>query len=43
MDLYEIENQRECFEKVLKAWHCVAEIDRAKRRAKLKQKTSKTK
>ena len=38
MDLYEIENQRECFEKVLRAWHCVAAIDRAKRKEKQKAK-----
>ena len=34
MDLYEIENQRECYEKVLKAWHHVAAIDRLKRSSK---------
>ncbi len=32
MDLYNINNQRDCFEKVLKAWHHVAAIDRLKRK-----------
>jgi hypothetical protein len=34
MDLYGIKNQRDCFERVLKLWHHVAKIDRAKRKAK---------
>jgi len=33
MDLYGIKNQKDCFEKVLKAWHHVAAIDRAKRKS----------
>jgi hypothetical protein len=33
LDLYEIENQQDCFERVLKAWHDIAEINRSKRRA----------
>jgi len=37
MDLYGIENQKDCFEKVLKAWHHVAAIDRAKRKANSKE------
>ena len=32
MDLYNIENQRECFNKVLKVWHAIAAIDRVKRK-----------
>lgn len=34
MDMYEIDSQRDCFEKVLKAWHHVAAIDRSKRKGK---------
>jgi hypothetical protein len=34
MDLYEIEDQRNCFERVLRVWHSMAEIDRAKRKVK---------
>jgi hypothetical protein len=33
MDLYGVENQRECFEKVTKVWHEIAAIDRVKRNA----------
>ena len=33
MDLYDIENPRECYEKVIKAWHHVAAIDRSKRKS----------
>lgn len=36
MDLYEIGNQRDCFERVLRVWHNIAETDRAKRRIKSK-------
>jgi len=32
MRLYRIENKLDCFEKVLKAWHHVAEINRSKKR-----------
>ena len=34
LDLYGIEDPKECFEKVLKAWHHIAAINRAKQRAK---------
>lgn len=34
MNLYEIENRRECFELVLLAWRNMAENNRAKRRSK---------
>jgi hypothetical protein len=34
MNLFGIENQRECFQKVLMVWHHIAELDRLERKRK---------
>jgi hypothetical protein len=34
MDLEDIENQADCFQRVLKMWHHIAELDRLKRESK---------
>lgn len=34
MDLYKIENQLDCFQRVVKVWHTMAATDRMKQKAK---------
>lgn len=34
MDLFEVENQRDCFGRVITMWNHIAELDRLKRKAK---------
>jgi hypothetical protein len=43
MDLYEVDNKKVCFEKVVKLWHKIASLERLKKIASLERLKAKTK